>query len=60
MRGIPVRIECGPKDIEAAQAVVVRRDTREKITVSLEELAVRVQEILGYHAERNAGKGQGA
>ena len=46
MRGIPVRIECGPKDIEAAQAVVVRRDTREKITVSLEELAVRVQEIL--------------
>ena len=34
MRGIPVRIECGPKDIEANQAVVVRRDTREKITVS--------------------------
>ena len=46
MRGIPVRIECGPKDIEANQAVVVRRDTREKITVSLDELAVKVQEIL--------------
>ena len=30
MRGIPVRIECGPKDMEANQAVVVRRDTREK------------------------------
>ena len=43
MRGIPVRIECGPKDIEANQAVVVRRDTREKITVSLDELAVKVQ-----------------
>lgn len=46
MRGIPVRIECGPKDIEANQAVVVRRDTREKITVSLDELAEKVQEIL--------------
>ena len=29
MRGIPVRIECGPKDIEKNQCVVVRRDTRE-------------------------------
>ena len=28
MRGIPVRIEVGPKDIEAGQAVIVRRDTR--------------------------------
>ncbi len=46
MRGIPVRIECGPKDIEANQAVVVRRDTREKIVVSLDELTVRVPEIL--------------
>ena len=35
MRGIPVRIECGPKDIEANQAVIVRRDTREKTVVSL-------------------------
>ena len=31
MRGIPVRVELGPKDIAAGQAVVVRRDTREKI-----------------------------
>ena len=46
MRGIPVRIECGPKDIEANQAVVVRRDTREKVTVSLDELAQKVGEIL--------------
>ena len=41
-----MRIECGPKDIEAGQAVVVRRDTREKITVALEELAVKVPQIL--------------
>ena len=33
MRGIPVRIECGPKDIENGQAVICRRDTREKYVV---------------------------
>ena len=46
MRGIPVRIEIGPKDIEANQAVVVRRDTREKIVVSLDEMQTKLGEIL--------------
>ncbi len=46
MRGIPIRIEIGPKDIEANQAVVVRRDTREKMVVSLEEIEVKAGEIL--------------
>lgn len=46
MRGIPVRIEIGPKDIEQNQAVVVRRDTREKIIVSLDELETKLGEIL--------------
>lgn len=46
MRGIPVRIECGPKDIENGQAVICRRDTREKYVVTFEELASKVQEIL--------------
>ncbi|MDD6207589.1 MAG: proline--tRNA ligase [Clostridiales bacterium] len=46
MRGIPLRIELGPKDIEANQAVVVRRDTREKILVSLDEIDTKLQEIL--------------
>ena len=46
MRGIPVRIELGPKDIEAGKCVVVRRDTREKIEVSLDELETKVPEIL--------------
>ena len=46
MRGIPVRVEIGPKDIEANQCVVVRRDTREKITVSLDELQMKLGEIL--------------
>ena len=46
MRGIPVRIELGPKDIEANQAVIVRRDTREKVVVSLDELETKVAETL--------------
>ena len=46
MRGIPVRVELGPKDIEAGQAVLVRRDTHEKITVALSEIAEKVDELL--------------
>lgn len=46
MRGIPIRIEIGPKDIAANQAVIVRRDTREKIVVSLDEIGERAGEIL--------------
>lgn len=46
MRGIPVRIELGPKDIEAGVAVIVRRDTREKITAPIAELAQKVGEVL--------------
>ena len=46
MRGIPLRIEVGPKDIEAGQAVIVRRDTREKTVVPFEELQGKVGEIL--------------
>jgi len=36
MKGIPIRLEIGPKDIEAGQCVLARRDTGEKVTVSLE------------------------
>jgi prolyl-tRNA synthetase len=46
MRGIPIRIEIGPKDIEANQAVIVRRDTREKTVVSLDEIEAKAGEIL--------------
>ena len=46
MRGIPVRIEIGPKDIEAGQAVIVRRDNREKAVVSLDNITEAVGEIL--------------
>ncbi len=46
MRGIPVRVEIGPKDIQANQAVLVRRDTGEKMIVSLEEIAAKIKELL--------------
>ena len=46
MRGIPLRVEIGPKDIAADQAVLVRRDTHEKFTVSLSELEAKVGEML--------------
>ena len=46
MRGIPMRIEIGPKDIEANQAVLVRRDTREKIVVSLDCIEEEVGRLL--------------
>ena len=46
MLGIPTRIEIGPKDIDQGQVVVVRRDTREKIIVPIDEIATRLGEIL--------------
>ncbi|NFD28416.1 proline--tRNA ligase [Clostridium botulinum] len=46
MKGIPLRIEIGPKDIEKNQAVLVRRDNREKTIVSLDEIEIKVQEML--------------
>ncbi|MBP5678324.1 MAG: proline--tRNA ligase [Bacilli bacterium] len=46
MLGIPTRVEIGPKDIENNQAVIVRRDTREKVVVSLDELEEKLEELL--------------
>jgi prolyl-tRNA synthetase len=46
MRGVPLRLELGPKDIENNQCVIVRRDTREKMFISLDELEARIPEIL--------------
>jgi prolyl-tRNA synthetase len=47
MRGVPLRIEIGPRDVKAGQAVLVRRDTREKIPVSLADLINHVKGVLG-------------
>jgi prolyl-tRNA synthetase len=46
MRGVPLRLEIGPKDIEKDQCVLVRRDTREKAFVPLPGLASAVRERL--------------
>jgi prolyl-tRNA synthetase len=46
MKGVPFRLEIGPKDIENNQVVLVRRDTREKITVSMDELETRIPELM--------------
>jgi prolyl-tRNA synthetase len=46
MKGVPVRVEIGPKDIEKGQCVIVRRDTREKIFVPLENLSESVAKAL--------------
>jgi len=46
MRGIPMRIEIGPKDIVAGKCVICRRDNGEKIEVSLDRLEETVAELL--------------
>ncbi len=44
--GIPARIEIGPKDIEAGQCVIVRRDNREKTVVAIADAAAELQRVL--------------
>ncbi len=46
MVGVPVRIEVGPKDMEKDQAVLVRRDTGEKLFVARAEVPSKVKELL--------------
>ncbi len=46
MKGVPVRLEIGPKDIEKEQVVLVRRDTREKVFVPIDEIESRIPELL--------------
>jgi prolyl-tRNA synthetase len=46
LRGVPLRLEIGPMDIEKSTVVLARRDTREKSFVPMDGLAVQVQERL--------------
>ena len=46
MKGVPLRIEIGPRDIEAGQCVIVTRHNREKTVVALENLETAVAEKL--------------
>ncbi len=46
MKGVPLRVELGPRDIENGQCVMVRRDNGEKTPVSLDELETKAKELL--------------
>jgi prolyl-tRNA synthetase len=46
LRGVPLRMEVGPKDLEKSQVVLARRDTREKSFVPMDGLAERVEQML--------------
>ncbi len=46
MRGIPVRIEIGPRDLENNKCILVRRDTLEKIEVSLDNVVEEIIKLL--------------
>ena len=46
LRGVPLRLEIGPKDIEKSQVVLARRDTREKSPASMDGLVAHVEGLL--------------
>lgn len=46
-KGVPLRVEVGPRDVENNGGVLVRRDNREKTICSIDEIAERVTETLG-------------
>src|ERR1043165_5635959 len=46
MRGVPIRVEIGPKDIEKSAVMVARRDTREKQSLPMDGLVDRIKGLL--------------
>lgn len=46
MKGVPIRLEMGPRDIENGECILVRRDTAEKITVKLDNLKEEIGKML--------------
>jgi len=46
MKGVPLRVEIGPRDIKNNQATVVKRHNREKINVSLDEITNEIPKLL--------------
>jgi prolyl-tRNA synthetase len=46
LRGVPLRLEIGPKDIAKSQVLLARRDTREKLGTPMDGLAAKIREIL--------------
>jgi prolyl-tRNA synthetase len=54
--GVPVRIETGPRDMEAGKAVLVRRDTGEKIPAALSEIPAKLESLLSDIQNSRYGK----
>ncbi len=46
MKGVPIRLEMGPRDIENGECILVRRDTQSKITVKLENITQEIGKVL--------------
>jgi prolyl-tRNA synthetase len=46
LRGVPLRLEIGPKDIEKSAVLIARRDTREKQSIPMAGLAEKLRELL--------------
>jgi prolyl-tRNA synthetase len=46
LRGVPLRVEIGPRDIQKSQVLAARRDTREKIGIPMAELGAKVRDLL--------------
>ena len=46
MKGVPIRLEMGPRDIENGECILVRRDTQEKITVKLKDVNEEIEKLL--------------
>ena len=46
MRGVPLRLEIGPKDIEKSQVLLARRDTREKLPTPMDGLTTMIVSLL--------------
>jgi prolyl-tRNA synthetase len=46
LRGVPLRLEIGPRDIEKSSVLLARRDTREKLVVPMDGLVDRLRELL--------------
>ena len=49
MKGIPIRLEIGPKDIENGKCVLVRRDTSEKVEVDIINIVDEINKLLDDH-----------
>ena len=46
MKGVPIRIEIGPKEIEKGEVILTRRDTLEKVPVKIKELEEKLEELI--------------